>query len=180
MAGSQQLRKRAKEEWLLTQRERGVPSSANWNPTNPFTRRHQYVAQMSPKWIAANHCVPMRSAGVARALKEVPTHRIHTGTGRNDAAIHENGEKLDDKVHVEEGDNLLAPDGGVLGADMEDHDRDHEEGTDVEEARRCAVARVSAPRSPTHCRCTVLTRLEDEGRTDLDIPCVADGLCSEA
>jgi hypothetical protein len=32
-----------------TQRERGVPSSANWKPTNPFKRRHQKVAEISPR-----------------------------------------------------------------------------------------------------------------------------------
>jgi hypothetical protein len=33
-----------------TQRERGVPSSANWKPTNPFKSKHQKVTEISPRW----------------------------------------------------------------------------------------------------------------------------------
>lgn len=32
----------------LTQSDRGVPSSANWKPTNPLINRHVYVAATSP------------------------------------------------------------------------------------------------------------------------------------
>lgn len=39
----------------LTHNETGVPSSTTWNPTNPFTRRAQYVQQSKPRWIAAKY-----------------------------------------------------------------------------------------------------------------------------
>lgn len=39
-----------------TQSDIGVPSSANWNPTNPFARRIQKMEQMKPTWTAVNHC----------------------------------------------------------------------------------------------------------------------------
>jgi len=31
-----------------THSERGVPSSANWNPTKPFIKRQQYADAMRP------------------------------------------------------------------------------------------------------------------------------------
>lgn len=42
---------------------------------------------------------------------------------------------LDDEVDPEKGDNLFSANGGVLGADMEDHNGSHYEGNDVDEAR---------------------------------------------
>jgi len=47
-ASQRRIFERKKKEEQGTQRERGVPSSANWNPTNPLTRRHQQVAVASP------------------------------------------------------------------------------------------------------------------------------------
>jgi hypothetical protein len=38
-----------------TQSESGVPSSANWKPTKPFTSRQQYAAATRPVYTAANH-----------------------------------------------------------------------------------------------------------------------------
>jgi hypothetical protein len=38
-----------------THKERGVPSSANWKPTNPLMSKQQYVAATRPVYIAANH-----------------------------------------------------------------------------------------------------------------------------
>lgn len=35
--------------WLLTQSESGVPSSANWKPTKPFSNKHQNVALDNPR-----------------------------------------------------------------------------------------------------------------------------------
>lgn len=40
--------KTMKQDIRRSQRERGVPSSANWNPTNPLTRRQQYAAATRP------------------------------------------------------------------------------------------------------------------------------------
>lgn len=39
--------------------------------------------------------------------------------GRNDRGIEEDGEKLDKHVNVEEQDNLLAADCGILGPNVE-------------------------------------------------------------
>lgn len=45
-----------KEGEERTQRDIGVPSSANWKPTNPFATRIQKMEQMKPTWTAVNHC----------------------------------------------------------------------------------------------------------------------------
>ena len=42
---------------LLTQSDRGVPSSANWNPTKPFNIRDQQRVHMTPVCTAANHYI---------------------------------------------------------------------------------------------------------------------------
>jgi hypothetical protein len=46
-----------KADWIgwLTQRDHGVPSSANWKPTKPFNNKHQNVALIKPTWTAVNH-----------------------------------------------------------------------------------------------------------------------------
>lgn len=59
----------------LTQSDMGVPSSANWKPTNPFKRRHQNVAQVRPVWIAANHCQSSVAKGQHQVSAEDTPHR---------------------------------------------------------------------------------------------------------
>jgi hypothetical protein len=44
-----------KELIRMDQSDKGVPSSANWKPTNPFNNKHQKVAQPKPMCIAVNH-----------------------------------------------------------------------------------------------------------------------------
>ena len=44
-----------KELIRMDQSDKGVPSSANWKPTNPFNNKHQKVAQPKPICIAVNH-----------------------------------------------------------------------------------------------------------------------------
>lgn len=40
---------------FITQRDNGVPSSANWKPTNPLMSKQQYAAATNPVYTAANH-----------------------------------------------------------------------------------------------------------------------------
>mgnify|MGYP001560352210 FL=1 len=87
------------------------------------------MAQVRPVWMAANHW-RQGSASQLRAparsrLPPESTHVVHARTGGDDPAVEEDGEELDDKVHVEESNDLLAPNSGVLGADVQDHHNDH-------------------------------------------------------
>lgn len=78
-------------------------------------------------------------------MRREGTHGVNVRAGRNDGRVEEDGEELLEEVHVEEDQDLLAPDGRVLAPDVEDHDDDHQEGADVEERRRCEhVLRASA------------------------------------
>ena len=53
---------------------RGVPSSANWNPTKLFIRRQKYAAAMRPVQKDANHLGDIMSQGVKNGM--VRAHRI--------------------------------------------------------------------------------------------------------
>jgi len=43
-----------------TQSDSGVPSSANWKPTNPFMSKQVYADATRPVYTAANHCGMVR------------------------------------------------------------------------------------------------------------------------
>ena len=55
----------------LTQSDRGVPSSANWNPTKPLIRRQQYVAATRPVYTAVNHYTHTRVSAAALMSAEM-------------------------------------------------------------------------------------------------------------
>lgn len=52
----------------FTQSDKGVPSSANWNPTNPLRRRHQNVAEINPI------CTPVKYYKRTRARNRRVSH----------------------------------------------------------------------------------------------------------
>src|SRR5271170_1321015 len=71
------LSKKKENGWRrVTHRERGVPSSANWNPTNPFTRRHQHVAVVRP------HCTATKYGNTTDASGTTPESRMSEVTVR--------------------------------------------------------------------------------------------------
>lgn len=53
-----------------TQSERGVPSSANWKPTNPLTSRHQHAAVVRP------HCTATKYGYTTDASGTTPESRM--------------------------------------------------------------------------------------------------------
>lgn len=68
-----------KWEWGLeenTHKESGVPSSANWKPTNPLTRRHQQVAVVKP------HCTATKYGNTTEERGTTPESRMRDMTVR--------------------------------------------------------------------------------------------------
>ena len=69
-----------------THKERGVPSSANWKPTNPLMSKQQYVAATRPVYIAANHYY-INNVNLRVTFKEKNTNRICCIPRGNDARV---------------------------------------------------------------------------------------------
>ena len=61
---------------MYTHRDKGVPSSANWKPTNPLTRRHQHVALEKP------HCTATKYGYTTDASGTTPESRMSEMTVR--------------------------------------------------------------------------------------------------
>src|SRR5690606_2403107 len=109
-------------DYFFTQSAKGVPSSANWNPTNPLRSRNQHVADISPRWTPVK-CYTVRGASIClirqkRAIANgylqdiiewlLWTYRIYVARGGNDTR---NQEKVHDGhqgVKVKEHDDLLS------------------------------------------------------------------------
>jgi len=55
MAMKKEAPKTSRQDIRNSQRDNGVPSSANWKPTNPLMSKQQYAAATNPVYTAANH-----------------------------------------------------------------------------------------------------------------------------
>lgn len=62
------------------------------------------------------------------------TNRVNDVRRRDNPAIQEDGDELDDHVEVEEYDDLFPPDRGVFGSDVVHHDQGHEDRGYVDDA----------------------------------------------
>jgi hypothetical protein len=117
----------AEEDKQRTQSDMGVPSSANWNPMNPLASRIQKMAQIRPTCTDANHCDKTDDESKVRQgchsscqgglvdPRRPTREKLGGWTDRvddvrcwDDARVEEDGQEVDDRVHVEEHDDLLA------------------------------------------------------------------------
>ena len=91
--------------------------------------------------------------------------RKHDGYERHDSRVKNEGDNSESDIQVKEGDDFLPSNRRVFRSNVEDHDRRHYQGDDMDKVS-CYHQNVSSARR--------VTGLEDEGVCELDVSGIAD------
>ena len=126
------------------------------NPHHPHRQRRAILVKLEPDKPINQQTRYQRAAQPVLHAHKV---RIRATPRRGNTRIHNQRDKRQEHVQVEEAENLLAADGGELGAHVQDHDNGHDEGDNVHGGRGA---------------------LEDDGVGELDVARVAVGLDAHA
>lgn len=125
-------------------------------PHHPHRERRAVLVQLETNEAIDEQA---RHHGAGQAILHAGKVGKRPAARRHDAAIDDERDEGEQHVEVEKGQNLLAPDGGELAADVQDHDDGHDERANVGKGRGA---------------------LEDDCVGHLDVARVAAGLDADA
>lgn len=97
-------------------------------PQHPHGQRRAVLVQLE-----ADEAIDQqtRHDGASQAILHAGKVRKGPAARRHDAGVDDEGDEGEQHVEVEKGEDLLAADGGELGAHVQDHDDGHDEGANV-------------------------------------------------